>query len=1670
MLFYENLVVGDGVSYTPVKMMDDVIWADGNGNLAAAVTSDGSLWMWGMNLPEALNGKEPEQYTYTPVEERVKVLENVVQVSVSSLPNFALTATGDLYLWGPNALSFLGYQPDGPVKFLDNVSQFDAWSNSIGIIKNDGSLWMAGSFAYGSCGNGSEYGVDEPVKVLDDAAQVSLGEYVSSAVATDGTLYTWGSNGIAGMGKVEGDMYVPTAVQEGIRAVSIGSGCGGFIKDDGSLWMWGFGRDGCSGSSDNPLVPHEILTTMHAGGSGEDPDSDSPITVTGSTENVSNCDFKLGGNVEISIPKKMPFVGGGKIKLDFGNVPVQLQREGNTYRFGFGVDDLVELIDSGGWQTYKKFVEKQNEKLADGIAGLDKAKKYPFVASKAFKVDPEMSVFGYAEATVDGDGIHSVGGHLSMKMNAKGTKEWQSIVVVVPVVFTFKGDIGYETEVSLDLNTDESEFYLDGSLDLTLPKIKLTGGVGVAWVADVSVYGSARNGVFIQGGENAGYTASLEGEVGARARALCFEYEKALLNGKVDYFKYPEDFAGRSQDLNASTVSSLPLLDLSDDQDVQLNSISTEDGWFGIDRSSASKWYTNKDPLTSFFDLFSDGAASAGSNELQVLQEAVYSGAEPKLIQTSSGAKVLVFTQDVSDRTSANHTAVSYSVFDESEGTWGEPIIVEDDGTADFDPSVEVNGDKIWIAWSNASKIFSEEELGDENFPATLASSCDIVVAEIDPETGNVQTKKVTQDSVYDAKPSISIVDGSLKVAWVSNSGNDPFVMDGQNTIKLASVSEDTPVIENLYQTDHAIASVVAGNLDSKLSVSFVEDEGDGIQASEQMNLKLWQENGDINLVEKGAVNPVFSTINGNDALVWFVSGEAGGTLRYIQSVGSNINDLIENSELLAADYSISENNGKQLILTSGAKSSEDQDGTNLIAYVLSDGNVSDPITLTDESGYVSNATTVPSGNSWTIALLRSDVTVEEERVLEDADLCSFVAEPKATILLQDPSVNEDEVGPGESTFVTVSVVNNGLQVSDSRTISVSCKDEILGTASTGELAPGQCSNLEIPVTLPADLVPNTEIVLKDDGDDLDEQCSLTIGKVNLALAATGGKDGIDIDIQNASGFSTNATVVVRENDEEGGILKTIDLGEVDAYDSIENLLSEDEITTFACDSVYISVETTDEETYYNDNSTLIYTGQDVLKNLDTITASLQTSEFSLSQGIDLSQMVVTANYTDGSSSIVNSYTTNLSDIDMQTQGEKDLVVTYEEFGQGRSVSVPIKLLGDHAHASNDTCYVIEENTDEIAFTCSICDEDLLYNVQISRFDDDSDELKALQRSMSSGDSILKTETIALTNEEGNSIWSLDKPFEIIINIPDATPGEDLAIYRINNGNSASLIQNSSVDDNGNISFESSSVGSFAVIRPADIPDLSVVFDARGGNGGGTQSIPLGDKASDPGDPYMDGYRFTGWFVDEECTLYFDFDDPITESITVYAGWEKVLVSDPDAGSTPDESGDESIMLPPIVDEDGNEIEIDGFDGSSLMVESDFIIEGAIYNSEIGKIVVSDKDGNAPIKVKLTLEDTNGNGIFDKVIISPIYSEGSGSGSGDQSGSNTDNPDGENGTVSEDKPNTSADDQPNSDDTQNCKTLANTSDSMMPITAAAISLVLVSLIIILISRAARRRF
>lgn len=68
---------------------------------------------------------------------------------------------------------------------------------------------------------------------------------------------------------------------------------------------------------------------------------------------------------------------------------------------------------------------------------------------------------------------------------------------------------------------------------------------------------------------------------------------------------------------------------------------------------------------------------------------------------------------------------------------------------------------------------------------------------------------------------------------------------------------------------------------------------------------------------------------------------------------------------------------------------------------------------------------------------------------------------------------------------------------------------------------------------------------------------------------------------------------------------------------------------------------------------------------------------------------------------------------------------------------------------------------------------------------------------------------------------------------------------------------------------------------------FTVNFDTNGGSQIDAVKAMYGETVEVSAEPVKEGCTFTGWYIDRECTVKWNFDtDTVTDSMTLYAGWK----------------------------------------------------------------------------------------------------------------------------------------------------------------------------------------
>lgn len=163
-----------------------------------------------------------------------------------------------------------------------------------------------------------------------------------------------------------------------------------------------------------------------------------------------------------------------------------------------------------------------------------------------------------------------------------------------------------------------------------------------------------------------------------------------------------------------------------------------------------------------------------------------------------------------------------------------------------------------------------------------------------------------------------------------------------------------------------------------------------------------------------------------------------------------------------------------------------------------------------------------------------------------------------------------------------------------------------------------------------------------------------------------------------------------------------------------------------------------------------------------------------------------------------------------------------------------------------------------------------------------------------------------------------------------------------------------------------------------------VSFDSRGGSDVEAAKVDKNGKLTAPKQPKRNGYLFSGWYKNEDCTTLWDFDvDKVNGNITLYAKWvvDAVGISSVE-GATID--GNNILM---VIDKDVEFVEL-----AEKVILANTNAYWNLYYDRLGqtkiptKIAANQTDGSlAPAKNVFYILVTSENGLQEKLYTLTIY-------------------------------------------------------------------------------------
>ena len=188
----------------PIKIMDDVMAVSCGGSHTAAIKSDGSLWTWGSNSSGQLGNAgtfDARDMRNDPMQTTpLKIMDNVVAVSCGQDYTVAVTTDGSLGIWGKvRSEDGQTLTANSPTYISGSADTACCGADYIAVLEH-GDLWTMSYSTFEKKEGGTTAATRLKTRTMGDVVAVSCGGNYTIAVQTDGTLWTWGDNDYGQLG------------------------------------------------------------------------------------------------------------------------------------------------------------------------------------------------------------------------------------------------------------------------------------------------------------------------------------------------------------------------------------------------------------------------------------------------------------------------------------------------------------------------------------------------------------------------------------------------------------------------------------------------------------------------------------------------------------------------------------------------------------------------------------------------------------------------------------------------------------------------------------------------------------------------------------------------------------------------------------------------------------------------------------------------------------------------------------------------------------------------------------------------------------------------------------------------------------------------------------------------------------------------------------------------------------------------------------------------------------------------------------------------------------------------------------------------------------------------------------------------------------------------------
>lgn len=596
-----------------------------------------------------------------------------------------------------------------------------------------------------------------------------------------------------------------------------------------------------------------------------------------------------------TVDESVPILGGSQFTMDtMVELPIKIDPKGGVVEVYIG--NAVEFFKDSEDKTedkIKELFDENNKALLSATTGKGVASGF----------DVEITAYGYGSATIDNNNkLTKVGVTLVLEMKGSGGVTFYTFAGPVPVYVDVNGEISNETEGTITLFVEDNKIK-SGNVDInnTLSvSTSLGAGVGLNNVATIKVTGNA--GVSwehkaLERNPKEKNKVNLELTMDLQAILLFWEYRNEFASRK--YELYPEF---KVVDEGKSVLKSVDVLNASE--------------------------YTvlNRDYImeTEAFSMEPDALKADGElgESGELLVNGLYPDAKPQVVKYN-GTEYLFYLDDQKQRSDEDRTALVYRK--RSGNSWTEPVLVYEDGTADFGFSVNAGTDGIYILWQNAIKSLAGIDSIEK------ATACINLQAARLTESGvSVLKAPAVTSGKMPMLPSLVFDGCNMWSGWYENSENELLQNNlGKNVIYLQKLNTDEKP-QVMVETDNGLSTLKFGMFMDKVTVAYTADTDNDMGTIMDREIYLVSGGSEKRLTENGVLdsNPQFGILDGKQIVCYYRDGNFvvydGTKEAKVLEKGDN---TVSDSFLLITDsgkaaliwknaYSLGENQGQGLVLS----------------------------------------------------------------------------------------------------------------------------------------------------------------------------------------------------------------------------------------------------------------------------------------------------------------------------------------------------------------------------------------------------------------------------------------------------------------------------------------------------------------------------------------------------------------------------------------------------------------------------------------------------------------------------------------------------------------------------------------------------------------------------------